>query len=115
MANKQRLRAHEALNVDVSAGWDVKDTVTVTTGTEKTLTVAPGTDTLQVSSTNSIYFTWTENTTDAIDQDNDLFLGSPNIITGQVIYELKVPRGLDTPVFHFLGNSNTANVRIVEQ
>ena len=115
MANKQRLRAHEALNVDVSAGWDVKSVVIVSTTVEQTLTVAPGTDTLQVSPSGTMYFTWTENDTDAISSSNDLIIGASNQYFGQAIYELKVPRGLDTPVFHFIGKGGSRTVRIVEQ
>jgi hypothetical protein len=117
MANKQRLRAHEALNVDVSASWDVQDVITCTSSVEGVHSVSPGCDTITIQpigGNGRYYFTWSTSTATSgvIDTTKDILV----YFWYDRINEIRVPRDVGkTPVFHISATvAGTKTIKIVE-
>ena len=111
MANLQKFRAHESLNTETAAGWDVNSVVTaaVSGGSAASIDVSSYT-TLGLHSDGEIYFGFTGSSTAAISTSNDLKLASG-------LSFIKIPHGLgDTIYFNYLSTSasDTVALRIVK-
>ena len=109
MANLQKHRAHESLNMDSSADWQVQTEVTA--DTDGVAVNVSSYHTIHLQSDNDFYFRFNTSGTDSvIDTDADLYL-----MGGDTIYSLKVPSGLGTTVYLIMERkgSSDATVRLV--
>ena len=106
MANIQKHRAHESLNMDSAAVWDVQSAVTA--DADGVAVNVSGYHTIHLTTSLDIHFTF--NTT-GIDSGmvpaNDLVLKG-----GDTIYSLKVPLGLGETIYLIMEGANAA-VKIV--
>ena len=109
MANLQRHRAHESLNVETAADWSVQS-VTVADSDGIAVNVK-GYHKVHLQSDNDFYFTFNTTGTDSdIDTNQDLYLNG-----GDTIYSLVIPNGLGDSVYLILerkGGSD-ANIRTI--
>tara|TARA_R110002051_G_scaffold70553_1_gene126950 strand:+ start:195 stop:530 length:336 start_codon:yes stop_codon:yes gene_type:complete len=109
MANIGKHRAHESLNMDSAADWQVQTEVTVDADGEAVNVTSY--HTIHLQSDNDFYFTFNTTGTDSdIDTDADLYL-----MGGDTIYSVKVPRGLGNSIYLIMerkGSSN-ATVRVI--
>jgi len=109
MANLQRHRAHESLNVETAADWSVQS-VTVADSTGIAVNVT-GYHKVHLQSDNDFYFTFnTTGTATDIDTNKDLYLKG-----GDTIYSLVIPNGLGDNVYLILERkgSSDANIRTI--
>ena len=109
MADIQRYRAHESLNVDTAADWQVQ-AVTVADSDGIAVNVT-GYHQVHLQSDNDFYFTFNTTGTDSdINTSNDLYLKG-----GDTIYTLKVPNGLGNGVYLIMERkgSSDATVRVI--
>ena len=108
MANLQRHRAHESLNTDTAADWQVQSAVTVDSdGVAVNVTAY---HTIHLQSDKDFYFTFNTTGTDSdVSTSNDLYL-----MGGDTIYSLRVPRGLGDNVYLIMerkeGSDSTVRV-----
>tara|TARA_R100000808_G_C2146767_1_gene154691 strand:+ start:2395 stop:2730 length:336 start_codon:yes stop_codon:yes gene_type:complete len=94
MATLQKFRAHESLNVDTAAGWDVQDRLTISSAAHVTSDVSAANQ-ICIESESEILFRFDSSTSDTISANND-----PTIPANTLVF-LKVPRGVgDTIIFH---------------
>jgi len=109
MANLQKHRAHESLNMDSAANWQVQTEVTVTaTGVAVN---ASSYHTIHLQSDKDFYFTFnTTGTVTDVDTDEDLYL-----MGGDTIYSLKVPHGLGSSVYLIMERKEASDstVRVI--
>ena len=109
MANLQRHRAHESLNADTAADWDVQSAVTADSdGVAVDVSLY---HTIHLMSDNDLYFRFNTTGTDSdISTSNDLYL-----MGGDTIYSLKVPRGLGESIYLIMERkgSSDATVRLI--
>ena len=109
MANLQRHRAHESLNVETAADWSVQS-VTVADSDGIAVNVT-GYHKVHLQSDNDFYFTFNTTGTDSdIDTNKDLYLKG-----GDTIYSLVIPNGLGDSVYLILERkgSSDANIRTI--
>jgi len=93
MANLQKHRAHESLNLDSAADWQVQSAVTA--DSDGVAVNVTSYHTIHLQSDNDFYFTFNTTGTDSdVSVDNDLYL-----MGGDTIYSLKVPRGLGDNIY----------------
>ena len=107
MANLQKYRAHESLNADTAAAWDVETVVTTTDATVTHINVSSYHNVIiDTTSTICILFDGTSNTTAG--DGNNLELPSG-------VHNIKVPHGVGSTVYlHWRRNGSTdATVRVV--
>ena len=109
MANLQPHRAHESLNVDTAAGWDVQtaQTAAVTGGTEVQWDVSSFNQIGIYSASTDIRFTFATATGATINDNNDL------ILPAQTLTFLKVPKALGSTVY-FVTTSATSATSLVK-
>ena len=81
MADMQKYRAHESLNVTSAAGWNVQSAATA--GSSASSVKVSGFHTIHIQIDEDIYFKFTESTS------NDLYLKG-----GDTIYSIKIANGL---------------------
>ena len=94
MATLQKFRAHESLNVDTAAGWDVQSRLTISSAAHVTSDVSAANQ-ICIESESEILFRFDSSTSDTIVANND-----PTIPANTLVF-LKVPRGVgDTIIFH---------------
>ncbi len=109
MANLQKHRAHESLNTDSAADWDVQSAVTA--DSDGVAVDVSSYHTIHLMSDNDFYFKFNTTGTDSdISTSNDLYL-----MGGDTIYSLKVPRGLGESIYLIMerkGGSD-ATVRLI--
>ena len=109
MANLQKHRAHESLNTDTAAVWDVIQDVTdandTTDGTVLNIDVS-GYHTLGLTPAAEIYFHFHNTSTATLDTDDALKLASG-------LSFIKIPRGLgDTIYFNYLATHATVDCEL---
>ena len=107
MANLQRHRAHESLNMDSAADWQIQTVNSITTAESYDVS---NYHTVHLMSTQDIYFEFTNSSTDALDTANTLYL-----MGGDTIYSLKVPRALGDSIYLWIEDKSGsgASVRVV--
>tara|TARA_R100000781_G_scaffold105642_1_gene69475 strand:+ start:1383 stop:1712 length:330 start_codon:yes stop_codon:yes gene_type:complete len=107
MAKLQKFRAHESLNMDSAADWQIQ-TVNSITGAESY--DVSNYHTVHLMSTQDIYFEFTNSSTDALATANTLYL-----MGGDTIYSLKVPRALGDSIYLWIEDKSGsgASVRVV--
>jgi|TARA_R100000656_G_scaffold124502_1_gene102807 hypothetical protein len=109
MANIQKHRAHESLNIETAADWQVQSAVTV--DSDGVAVNVTSYHTIHLQSDKDFYFTFNTTGTDSdISTSNDLYL-----MGGDTIYSLKVPRGLGDSVYLIMERkeSSDATVRVI--
>jgi hypothetical protein len=109
MANLQKFRSHEALNIESAGDWQVQTEVTVDADGEAVNVSSY--HQVHLMSDNDFYFTFNTTGTDSdIDTDADLYL-----MGGNTIYTLKVPKGLGNIVYLIMERkgSSDATVRVI--
>ena len=109
MANLQKHRAHESLNTDSAADWDVQSAVTA--DSDGVAVDVSSYHTIHLMSDNDFYFRFNTTGTDSdISTSNDLYL-----MGGDTIYSLKVPRGLGDNVYLIMERkeSSDSTVRVI--
>ena len=109
MANLQKHRAHESLNLDSAADWQVQSVVTA--DTDGVAVNVSSYHTIHLQSDNDFYFTFNTTGTDSdINTSNDLYLKG-----GDTIYSLKIPNGLGDNVYLIMEKkgSSDATVRVI--
>ena len=95
MANLQKHRAHESLNIDTAAGWDVQTRLTISSGAHVTSDVSSASQ-ICIESESEVYIRFDSLSSDTIVAAND-----PTIPANTLIF-LKVPKGVgDTIYVHF--------------
>ena len=107
MANLQKFRAHESLNTETAASWDVNSVLTaaVSGGSAASLDVS-NYSTLGLYTDGELYFGFTGNDTASITAANDLKLASG-------LSFIKIPKGIgDTVYFNYLSTSASDEVEI---
>jgi hypothetical protein len=107
MANLQKFRAHESLNADSAADWQIQTVNSITTAESYDVS---NYHTVHLMSTQDIYFEFTNSSTDALDPNNTLYL-----MGGDTIYSLKVPRALGDSIYLWIEDKSGsgASVRVV--
>jgi len=111
MANLQKHRAHESLNTDTAATWDVITDVTdaaASSGTVNNIDVS-GYHTLGLTPAAEIYIHFHDTSTATLDEDDALKLASG-------LSFIKIPRGLgDTIYFNYVATgASSCEVRVVK-
>jgi len=109
MANLQKHRAHESLNLDSAADWQVQSVVTA--DTDGVAVNVSSYHTIHLQSDNDFYFTFNTTGTDSdVSTTNDLYL-----MGGDTIYSIKVPRGLGNAVYLIMERkgSSDATVKVI--
>ena len=109
MANTQKFRAHESLNIESAGDWQVQSVVTVDADGEA-VNVSRYHQ-VHLMSDNDFYFTFNTTGTDSdVSTANDLYL-----MGGNTIYTLKVPKGLGNAVYLIMERkgSSDATVRVI--
>tara|TARA_R100000808_G_C2029697_1_gene74103 strand:- start:150 stop:479 length:330 start_codon:yes stop_codon:yes gene_type:complete len=107
MAKLQKFRAHESLNMDSAADWQIQDVNSITTAESYDVS---NYHTVHLMSTQDIYFEFTNSSTDALAPANTLYL-----MGGDTIYSLKVPRALGDSIYLWIEDKSGsgASVRVV--
>ena len=95
MANLQKYRAHESLNADTAAMWDVQAVNTVSSSAESV--DVSDYHTVHLMTDEDLYFEFTSSSSDALVPANVFYL-----MGGDTIYSLKVPRGLGETIYLWL-------------
>tara|TARA_R100000329_G_C7589967_1_gene209237 strand:- start:544 stop:879 length:336 start_codon:yes stop_codon:yes gene_type:complete len=109
MANIQKFRAHESLNIESAGDWQVQSAVTA--DADGVAVDVTSYHQIHLLTDKDIYFTFNTTGTDSdINTSNDLYLKG-----GDTIYTLKVPRGLGSSVHLIMERkeSSDATVRII--
>ena len=109
MANIQKFRAHESLNIESAGDWQVQTAVTA--DADGVAVDVTSYHQIHLLTDKDIYFTFNTTGTDSdINTSNDLYLKG-----GDTIYTLKVPRGLGNAVHLIMERkeSSDATVRII--
>ena len=95
MANLQKHRAHESLNVDTAAGWDVQTRLTISSAAHVTSDVSSAYQ-ICIKSESEVYFRFDSSSSDTISATND-----PTIPANTLTF-LKVPKGIGNTIYvHF--------------
>ena len=94
MANIGKFRAHESLNMDSAADWQIQTVNSITTAESYDVS---NYHTVHLMSTQDIYFEFTDSSTDALATGNTLYL-----MGGDTIYSLKIPTGIGDTVYLLL-------------
>ena len=95
MANLQKHRAHESLNVDTSAGWDVQTKLTIGAAAHAISDVSSASQ-IGVHSDSAVYFRFDNLTTDTIAALDDLR------IPADTLTFIKVPKAVGSTIqVHF--------------
>ena len=107
MANIGKFRAHESLNMDSAADWQIQTVNSITTAESYDVS---NYHTVHLMSTQDIYFEFTNSSTDALATANTLYL-----MGGDTIYSLKVPRALGDSIYLWIEDKSGsgASVRVV--
>ena len=109
MANIQKFRAHESLNIESAGDWQVQSAVTA--DADGVAVDVTSYHQIHLLTDKDIYFTFNTTGTDSdINTSNDLYLKG-----GDTIYTLKIPRGLGNAVHLIMERkeSSDATVRII--
>ena len=109
MANIQKFRAHESLNIESAGDWQVQSAVTA--DADGVAVDVTSYHQIHLLTDKDIYFTFNTTGTDSdINTSNDLYLKG-----GDSIYTLIVPRGLGNAVHLIMERkeSSDATVRII--
>jgi len=108
MANLQRHRAHESLNIDTAADWQAQTIISVT-GTAGNVDVT-NYHMVHLQPVEDIYFTFSIDSTETnLVPGNDLYLKG-----GDTIYSFKIPRGLGDTIYLLMERvTDTGNVRVI--
>ena len=109
MANIQKFRAHESLNIESAGDWQVQSAVTA--DADGVAVDVTSYHQIHLLTDKDIYFTFNTTGTDSdINTSNDLYLKG-----GDTIYTLKVPIGLGNAVHLIMERkeSSDATVRII--
>ena len=95
MANLQKHRAHESLNVDTAAGWDVKTRLTISSQAHVYSDVSSANQ-VGVHSDSAVKFRFDTLTSDTISANNDL------VIPADTLTFIKVPKSVGATInVHF--------------
>jgi len=107
MANLQKFRAHESLNADSAADWQIQTVNSITTAESYDVS---NYHTVHLMSTQDIYFEFTNSSSDALAPANTLYL-----MGGDTIYSLKVPRALGDNIYLWIEDKSGSgtSVRVV--
>ena len=110
MANTQKFRAHESLNVETAADWQVQTIVSVTANAADAMIDVTSYHMVHLQPVEDIYFTFNEtNAEGSLAPANDLYLKG-----GDTIYSFKIPKGLSDTMYLLLERVRaTRNCRIV--
>jgi hypothetical protein len=109
MANLQKHRTHESLNVDTGADWSVQTRLTISSAAHVYSDVS-SVGQIGVHSDSAVYFRFDSLTSDTISANNDLRIPSDTLTF------IKVPQGVgDTINVHFkqVTSAGTKYLRIV--
>ena len=110
MANLQRHRAHESLNIDTAADWQVQTVVEVDNLAAGSIIDVSNYHMVHLQPAEDIYFTFNSvNAEASLVPGNDLYLKG-----GDTIYSFKIPKGLSDTMYLILERvDTTGNCRIV--
>ena len=110
MANIGKFRAHESLNVDTAADWQVQTIVEVDNLAAGSIIDVSNYHMVHLQPAEDIYFTFNKVSAEAsLSTANDLYLKG-----GDTIYSFKVPKGLSDTMYLILERvTTTGNCRIV--
>ena len=110
MANTQKFRAHESLNIESAADWQVQTIESVTANAADAMIDVSNYHMVHLQPVEDIYFTFHEvNAEASLVPANDLYLKG-----GDTIYSFKIPKGLSDTMYLLLERvSDTGNCRIV--
>ena len=110
MANLQKHRAHESLNIDTAADWQVQTIVSVTANAADAMIDVSNYHMVHLQPAEDIYFTFNANNVEAsLVTSKDLYLKG-----GDTIYSFKIPKGLSDTMYLILERvTDTGNCRIV--
>ena len=110
MANLQKHRSHESLNISSSADFQLQTKLSATTGTELNGDISTY-HTLIIQPREDVYYGFSTSSTDML----GTAAGNLYLVGGDTIYELAIPHGLvSTVYYHFKGKSATSVIRFVK-
>ena len=110
MANLNKHRAHESLNVDTAAEWDVVNRKDISSQAHVYVKVS-GTSQLGIHSDSDVKFRFDAVTSDTISANNDL------VIPADTLTFIKVPKGVGSEIIvHFkqVTSASSKYLRIVK-
>tara|TARA_R100000742_G_C4200224_1_gene29553 strand:- start:207 stop:542 length:336 start_codon:yes stop_codon:yes gene_type:complete len=106
MANLQKFRAHESLNADAAADWQVQSVATVD-NTADAIDVS-NYHTIHLMTNNDIYFSFqSENTETLLNTSNDLYL-----MGGDTLYSLRIPKALGNTIYLLLERKGSSDCTV---
>jgi len=111
MANLQKYRTHESLNMESAAQWRSQNAITVDSDGVAVTVSQQGVNTIHLQSDNDFYFKFnTTGTSSGINTSNDLYLKG-----GDNINSIKVPKGMGDTVYLIMERkgSSDATVRLI--
>ena len=112
MANLQKFRAHESLNVSSASGFELQTVNSQNTSSEEASIYGnlSGYHTIFLQPSEDIYFGFSSTTTAMLGTAaNNLYLKG-----GDTIYEIAIPHGLGKVIYlHTLGKTATSAIRWV--
>ena len=92
MADIQKYRAHESLNVSSAANWSVQTAATAASAASSVK--VSGYHTIHIQTDEDIYFKFTDSTSDSLSTANDLYL-----MGGDSVYSVRIPNGIVGSVY----------------
>ena len=104
MANLQQHRAHESLNVDTAAGWDVQTRLTISSAAHVTSDVSSAYQ-ICIKSESEVYFRFDSSSSDTISATND-----PTIPANTLTF-LKVPKGVGSTIYLHVKATSSASTK----
>jgi hypothetical protein len=109
MANIQMHRAHESLNVETAAEWDVQTRLTISSQAHVYSDVSSVTQ-IGIYSDSDVYIRYDSSTSDTISANNDL------VVPAETLAFLNVPRAVGETIYvHFkqVTSAGTKYLRII--
>ena len=109
MANIQMHRAHESLNVETAAEWNVQTRLTISSQAHVSSDVSSANQ-IGIYSDSDVYIRFDSSTSDTIDTDADL------VIPAETLAFLNVPRAVGETIYvHFkqVTSAGTKYLRII--
>tara|TARA_R110000744_G_C19133729_1_gene537369 strand:+ start:384 stop:713 length:330 start_codon:yes stop_codon:yes gene_type:complete len=104
MANLQKHRAHESLNTDSAADWQIQAVNSIAQAESYDVS---NYHTVHLMSTEDIYFEFTNSSTDALLPSKTLYL-----MGGDTIYSLKVPRALGDTIYLWIEDKSGSGTSV---
>jgi len=105
MANLQKHRAHESLNVDTAARWDVQTRLDISTGAEAVQNVSDCNQ-IAIWADLEVYFTF-----DSDSGTTSVATGTDLKIPAETLVYMKVPKGIGNTIYFHVEPTSSASTK----